>query len=236
MSNKAKELEQRLPPYAPYRSWNNLLIKLREHKPVPKHMDSTFWVHLSFSGSIEYKLKPSLISLGLVDSDGNTSTELSELVDSEGEARKELLNKLLERTYSSLLNQIDLETATTGDLKAYFKSIGADGETGKECQSFFIGLAKDAGRKLHPDLLKRARPARGKKGARKPPSEKPPEDKTGRTKLETDLEKIPGSVPEALASLLKYLPKPGPKWPEKSLWKKAFDANFDLLYPSSEDK
>jgi hypothetical protein len=178
-------------------------------------------------------LKSALVSLGLMSRDGVPYKELEELLMSEGDERRERLKGIFERTYADLLNRVDLERATVGALREYFKSVGADGQMGEKCQSFFVNMAKNSGYKLHPHLLARAQPS-----PRKKPSARKAEDK-GRAKeqpAESGRSAFPdiGNIPDALLGLLKRLATPTPVFKndeERTAWKKAFDATFDYLFP-----
>jgi len=228
-----KKEERLTPPYAPYRTWNTLLGNLKDAMPLPSRMDSTFWSRLKLSGSMRSSLKSALVSLGLLSQDGRPKKELEELLIAEGDERGERLRAIFQTTYADLLNQIDLERATVGALRDYFRSVGADGQMGEKCQSFFINMAKDSGYKLHPHLLARAQPT----GVKKRPGKKGDEGKhikedeaRGRTEVEQDI----GRIPSPLLGLLKRLAAPSPVFKnneERAAWKKAFDATFEYLFP-----
>ena len=239
--NNNKNVERLTPSYAPYRTWNTLLGNLKDAMPLPSSFDSTFWSQLKLSGSMRSSLKSALISLGLLSQNGVPSKELEELIIAEGDERKERLRLIFEQTYADLLNRVDLERTTVGVIREYFKSVGADGQMGEKCQSFFINMAKDSGYKLHPHLLARAQPGTTKTTKRKA---KKKEDKKIAGELgaggakRTDTEDI-SHIPDPLLSLLRRLPSSDKGFAnddDRIFWKKAFDATFEYLFPEKSSK
>lgn len=145
-----------MPPYAPYRSWRTLLIKLHHRRPLPRPFDPSFWNSLGFSGALLAVLKPSMISLGLMSKDNNATASLEELLNALGHEEAPILNRLLDFTYPNYEQMFDLDRVTSSQLSRYFDELGAAGETNPKCRSFFVGLARDAGKNLSPHLKIRA--------------------------------------------------------------------------------
>ncbi|MDM8001203.1 MAG: DUF5343 domain-containing protein, partial [Dehalococcoidia bacterium] len=150
MTTKARDRGPR-PPYVTYATWTKVLDDLRETKPT--QLDSTYFRDLGLSDSSGVTVRAALSFLGLVEGDGIPTEKLTELAESEGEARKSILRELLQEGYGRILGDLDLGHATMGHLQDRFRRAGAEGDVGHKCVTFFLALAKDAGMTLSPSLL-----------------------------------------------------------------------------------
>ena len=218
---------RRPPPYVSYKTWNTFLERAKGHLPLPQRMDSSFWSRLPFSGSNQSALKGALVFLGLVGEDDRPGAELEQLIQAQGADRQVLLRRTLTRSYGQLLGQVDLSRATHGQLRDYFRSVGAEGQVGQKCTVFFLSLAREAGEKPHVSLQARALPVRGKKGARRV------KRKPFREPAALPEPQIPSSIDLGVLALLQKLPRTSSAWDkqERQNWKRAFDALFEFLYP-----
>jgi hypothetical protein len=198
-------------------------------------MDSSFWARLPLSGSNISALKGALLFMNLMTPDERPTPELEKLVQAEGAERQTLIKKIFVRSYEDILNQVDLSRATHGQLREYFKSVGADGQMGQKCSTFFLSLAKESGEKLHASLQTKVTRSRGaRKGTKRAPIKdtsgkeiQPPAKHEPQILLQTD---------PSMVGLLQKLPLMGTPWSkeERTNWKKAFDALFEFLYPVKE--
>jgi len=224
---------KRTPAYAPYESFNRLLDRMKECLPLPSPLDSSFWIRMRFSGSITSALKSTLIYLGLLSQENMPTEELENLIKTAPEMRSALLSKIIDRAYESILTKLDLERATTGQLRAEFKALGADGQVGQKAMSFFLALAKDANKKMHPHLT--ARQPRGSRKTIIRTKEEQEDTRVHKPPPPGDIEGTPilQNVHPAIAGLLKVLPSIDEGWTddERKRFKIAFEALLDVVYP-----
>ncbi len=143
------------PPYVTYMTWARVLESVKERQPT--RMDSSYYRELGLSDSTGVTVKAALSFLGLVAGDGTPTQTLLDLASSEGDGRQRLMKQIVEESYAPIVSGIALERATMGHLQAAFAGIGARGNVGKKCVTFFLALAKDAGMELSPGLLTRSR-------------------------------------------------------------------------------
>ena len=153
----SQTVERRPPPYAPYRSWKNLIDKLRGKRPLPAPFDSGFWNSLGLSGGMISVQRPTMVSLDLLDASYAPTDRLNQLLDVSGDDdAKSTYKEMLDIGYPGWEHKLDIERATGGQLTAYLNELGATGDTVPKCKSFFIGLAKDAGLDVSPHLNSRS--------------------------------------------------------------------------------
>jgi hypothetical protein len=229
---------QRTPAYASYESFNTLLDRMREALPLPRPVDSTTWLKMKFSGSTTSALKSTLIFLGLLTEENMPTEELEELAKTDKENRGTIYGHILDRAYAKIFTKLDLERATTGQLKTEFKNLGADGQVGQKAMSFFLAMAKDAGKKMHSHLT--TRQPRSSSGIKKQTTKHTDEQDNSQTHKDSNednsakfLESPLPTVHPAIAGLLQVLPQSGKDWTEaeKAKFKTAFEALLDVVYP-----
>ena len=88
----------------------------------------------------------------LVDSEGHPSEELEELVHAEGDDRRALLRRILERFYTPVF-ELDLPRASRGQFHEAFRSFGTKEGVLTKCEAFFIRAAQAAGIELSRRIL-----------------------------------------------------------------------------------
>jgi hypothetical protein len=139
-----------VPPYVPYRTFQTFLEFLFD-EGIPERIDKTVWGP-RFSGSSGTQLMTALKVLTLVDADGHPSNELEELVHAEGDARRALLRRILERFYIPVFD-LDLARASKGQFREAFRSFGTKEGVLTKCEAFFIRAAQSAGIELSKRIL-----------------------------------------------------------------------------------
>lgn len=139
-----------VPPYVPYRTFQTFLEFLLD-EGIPERIDKTVWGP-RFSGSSGTQLMTALKVLTLVDADGHPSNELEELVHAEGDARRALLRRILERFYIPVFD-LDLARASKGQFREAFRSFGTKEGVLTKCEAFFIRAAQAAGIELSKRIL-----------------------------------------------------------------------------------
>ncbi len=90
--------------------------------------------------------------LTLVDSEGHPSEELEQLVHVEGDDRRALLRRILERFYVPVF-ELDLARASKGQFHEAFRSFGTKEGVLTKCEAFFIRAAQAAGIELSKRIL-----------------------------------------------------------------------------------
>jgi len=166
----AKANQEPIPPYVAYSTLKKLFNDLGQD--VPSRFDSSYYDSLKLSGSTRSSLKNALVYLGLSTRDSKPTDTLQELLKMDGEARKSMLQVITKRAYGNLFSKLDINRATTTQLKEHFKTLVVSKDMGRKCISFFLALSDDSGIHLSP-LLKQAIPGtRGRKAAAKTSSKK----------------------------------------------------------------
>lgn len=204
-----------LPPYVSYRTWQRLLTDLRDLKgSLPNRIDRSLYDSLGFSGTQIATLRVTLRFFGLVNVNDAPTEKLRALLRSD----KEVLKRIVQEAYGQLFEELDVRTATPGQLQDYFEKAGARGDIVRKCVSFFLAIASECGIELSPSLLKRPKSGMGRKTtAAKIMAER---RKSNRTVLATDK-----SLPELL---FRKFPEFDPSWPA-AIKKKWFDDFKDLF-------
>jgi hypothetical protein len=90
--------------------------------------------------------------LTLVDADGHPSEELEDLVHAEGDDRRALIRRILERFYVPVFD-LDLARASKGQFHEAFRSFGTKEGVLTKCEAFFIRAAQAAGIELSKRIL-----------------------------------------------------------------------------------
>ena len=135
-----QEQPRPIPPYVPYRTFRTFLEFLLEG--IPDRIDRSVWVP-RFSGNSGIQLMTTLKVLELIDSDGRPTDELESLVHAEGDDRRTLLRRILERFYTPVF-ALDLSRASRGQFHEAFRSFGTKEGVLTKCEAFFIRAAQDA--------------------------------------------------------------------------------------------
>lgn len=197
----AKIAQVPLPPYVAYSTWKKLLRDLGQN--VPARLDSSYYDGLKLSGSTRSSLKSALVYLGLCTREGDPTDMLQQLVKLEGEARKSMLQAITKQAYGNLFTKLDLNRATSAQLKEHFKNLGMSKDIGRKCMSFFLAIADDSGIRLSPHLREAIPGTRGKKATTKTSPRK------------GDGLAVPFETPNYLAPLLiNKFPNFDPAWPQ----------------------
>jgi hypothetical protein len=145
-----QEQTSTVPPYVPYRTFQTFLEFLLD-EGIPGRIDKTVWGP-RFSGSSGTQLMTALKVLTLVDADGHPSNELEDLVHAEGDTRRALLRRILERFYIPVFD-LDLARASKGQFHEAFRSFGTKEGVLTKCEAFFIRAAQAAGIELSKRIL-----------------------------------------------------------------------------------
>lgn len=111
--------------------------------------------------------------LTLVDAEGHPSHELEDLVHAEGDDRRALLRRILERFYVPVF-ELDLARASKGQFHEAFRSFGTKEGVLTKCEAFFIRAAQAAGIELSKRILVGRHGASKGRTASAPPRQRVP--------------------------------------------------------------
>lgn len=141
-SNTTDELP---PPYVPYKSFSNYIDTLKQNG-LPSHIEKAV-LPASMSGSLQNQMLAAFRGLSLIQSDGQPTQILEELVQSDDSQRQEVLRKILINAYPTLFKDpnFDLSRTTEPKLKSKIEELGISGDTVRRAMLFFIQAAKEAG-------------------------------------------------------------------------------------------
>jgi len=137
-----------LPPYVPWKTFITFLEGLKQG--VPSRIDRT--VMATFSGAYQSQIIAALKYLSLIDESGRPQDALTQLVTSEGKQRNDVLSDIIHDAYGKYdtFADLDLDSATSGQLEEAFKRAGATGDTVRKCIAFFLAANQYAGLTLSP--------------------------------------------------------------------------------------
>ena len=131
------------PAYIPFKTFINFINGLRD-VGVPTQIDKS--IMRGMSGGAQSAMMKALEFLRLVESDGKPTKELTQLIESEDNNRRPLLQAVLERAYPFLFsNSINLKRTTGAQVEETFRAQGVSGSTVVKCMAFFLTAAKAAG-------------------------------------------------------------------------------------------
>lgn len=167
--NKGSEESRPLPPYIPFKTFTNFVQKLSE-TVIPERIDSSLL--RSYPGSVARQLKAALRYLKLIDGDGNTTSTLVDVVKSYGTGTwKQMLADMLADAYQPVLDGLNLDTGTLGQLQQKFRNQGADGQMLQKCITFYLSALREAELTFSPHFVERVRRAERKPRERKKPTD-----------------------------------------------------------------
>ena len=131
------------PFYLPFTTFRSAVQNLRTHG-LPDKVDRTTWA--SRSGGEQKQLLSGFKFLGLIDSGTNTQPVLRKLVDApeNSQQEKEILGTVMREGYAKVF-ELDLKTATIGQVQEKIGSYGPTGATRKRAARFFLKAAQYCG-------------------------------------------------------------------------------------------
>jgi hypothetical protein len=140
-----------LPPYLPFKTFQSAVQNLRAHGLPGEKLDKTTW-H-SRSSVDQASILGAFKFLGLVDETEHVQPILKKLVDAteNSEQEKVVLSGLLRNAYVKAF-EINLKTATPGQLDEAIASLGVTGATRDRAVRFFLKAATHCGFELSSRL------------------------------------------------------------------------------------
>lgn len=191
-NGKGSEESRSLPPYIPFKTFTNFVQKLSE-TVIPEKIDSSLL--RSYPGSVARQLKSTLRYLKLIDGDGNTTSTMTNVVKSFGtDTWRQMLADMLSDAYLPVVDGLNTDTATLGQLQQKFRNQGAEGQMLQKCITFYLSALREAELTFSPHFVEKVRrverkPKENKKAGGKPQQqsgigvedEQPPAATTGGT-------------------------------------------------------
>jgi hypothetical protein len=151
-----KEERQPLPPYIPFKTFQGFVQKLKD-TVIPERIDGTLL--RSYSGSVARQLVAALRFLGMVDGNNYTTDNLKAAVKAYGGPEwAETFGEMFAGSYSDLINELNLDTATYGQLADRFKAWGAEGQVMQKCINFYLSATRNIGWTISPHITSKERP------------------------------------------------------------------------------
>lgn len=142
-------MSKRVPPYLPFRTFNNFLAEL-DGGALPQRIDRTLLGKLSHS--MQSQMLSAYRYLGLTTEDDKPTADLVRLLQTSGDARKEVWEKIVRRSYPSLF-RLGLENATTQELLRVFLKEGLRSQdANRKALNFFCLAARAAGIGISPHI------------------------------------------------------------------------------------
>jgi len=169
--------ERVVPPYIPLLTFTNFVDKLNK-SVLPPRIDSSLTQNLS--GGMSGALQSTLRFLGLTDKAGNVSLSFKKLVESYGTDQwKPCFGEIINSAYAYIIDEIDISSATSGQLQAKFRDNGkVEGQMAEKVVRFYLAALDEAGIAKSPYFkTRKARPNSARKSSRRAPSNRlPPAD------------------------------------------------------------
>jgi len=161
--------ETRRPPYVPWSTLQGFLKRLAS-TAVPDKIDSSLMVGMS--GSTRSHLVSAMRFLGLISADGSVTEPLLELTGVTPDRFPTELAAVLKVAYSDIVGDLNIEAATSSQLKDAFRTRGhVDGQMAEKAIRFFLTAMKEAGQPLSPHFfgrgIKAVRTANGPRAVKK---------------------------------------------------------------------
>ncbi len=155
------------PPYLSFVTLTNFL-KGMDEAVIPSQIDKSLMP--GYSGATQSYVLAALAFFNLVDGKGKPTSILSELLKANvmGEEAKPVWQKLFNLSYTPILGDLDLATATPTQLLEKFKVFDYGGDTLRKCHVFFIAVAEAAGVHLAKHLKVVSKVSAVRKSPKKP--------------------------------------------------------------------
>lgn len=174
----AKPEPTQKPPYLSYRTFRNFLESLGA-SGIPGRIDRSF-MPSSMSGANQVLVIAALKFLKLIDENGIPQDNLHKLIEEDGSINQAAYYAALNSAYSFLLNDLDIERATTRQVEEKFKDLGLSSDTIRKAVNFFMLAAKDADMKISPHIKPYQGSGRNGGGQRQRKATARPEEETRR--------------------------------------------------------
>lgn len=184
------------PPYGPWNTFENWLTEQRSHEIPPVRVDNTLLGHLS--GSAQSQLRGALRFFELVSGEHDIVTDRGrQVIASTGDKDqlKAMWAEIVPSAYESILEGLDLEAGTKGQLAEAFRDKGGlTGSVNDKALRFFLSAMASAGVPLSPHFQPTKARTSTSNGSAKP-------RKSRKKKVSTQ-----GGTPENMQEILCSMP------------------------------
>lgn len=160
MPEESAQEKSNTPPYLSWPTFSGFIGKLK-NTVVPNRIDPTLLTNLS--GTTQGQLLGALKFLRLTNGNGGVTERLKDLVRTYGTVDwAGVLAETIESSYKPIIGSLDLNSATSGELKEQFRKVGGiEGDTIERAMRFYLNALKNAGISYSPHLKIRQRALRG---------------------------------------------------------------------------
>lgn len=220
-----------VPPYISFRTLLHLIERMADDGTPPR-IDRTF---LSGSEGSKTQVLAALRSLKFIDTDGNVTTLLAEIVKNPS-SRAPTIKQLLETFYPEPV-QLGSINATQGQLEDAFRAYGIKGDTMRKAVAFYLRAAEFSGVPVSPNFktpsIQRADGTPTRKTA---PKRTAPTARRSAVETEDDGVNLPQIHP-GLVAVLADLPTHGRSWTSeaKTRWMLVFETMIDYAIPITDE-
>ena len=170
----ASATDKLVPVYIPYETFTGFIAHLKA-TAIPSRIDKSV-MPPGMPSLTRGQVQSALKFLRLVDSAGNTTKSLRELVAAyETSGWNDSLSDLVRESYQDITSELDLDNATQHQLDERFKAAGVNGQMLLKSVRFYLATLSAAGLTYSPHLNARRRGAvssRKKNAGPKPPTTK----------------------------------------------------------------
>ncbi len=151
-SNASGGAGQRIPPYISFKTLTTFAEDQKQHG-MPARIDRSVLTH--FSGGVGTQLIVALKFLGLIDSDGNSTEALRQLVDAYGtDGWPRELATVISRAYGPVV-ALDLASLTPKQFHEVFtNNYSAANDVMRKCETFFIHACNAAQIPINSRIIK----------------------------------------------------------------------------------
>jgi hypothetical protein len=175
--------------------------------------------------------------LGLVDAESKPTDDLHSLANSDETGRREIYRALVERCYAGALELGPKATQT--QLEAWFRRMGANGDSARKAQSFFVSLAKAGGIEVSPFFKStRAAPSTPRKRIVKRSTPKPTNPGSAEsTPTKPSVDDRHENIHPSIMAVLDKIPKQDQRWTaaERDLLVETFKGLLMLFHPVADE-
>jgi hypothetical protein len=166
MAKKATPGDRLTPPYIPWETFTSFLARLKA-TTVPNRIDNSM-MPSTMSGSTRAHLASALRFFGLVTEDGTTTDNFRLLVKIYDTPEwHDAGAQIICDRYDPILNGLELESTTPGELDERFEAAGLTGQMREKCVRFYLAAMASVGGIISPHLSQRRRRSSGQRNGQR---------------------------------------------------------------------